>query len=92
MERAYVQMKNIAVVSPSYKVKNHIESVITEIPNFVAHIIVVDDKCPQESGHIAEELKNSRVIVIYHEYNQGVGGWKTCSQCKYDRMCKHTYN
>lgn len=65
---------SIAVVIPSYKVKNHIKSVITEIPDSVTHIIVVDDKCPQESGHIAEELKNLRVTVIYHEYNQGVGG------------------
>lgn len=65
---------NIAVVIPSYKVGKHIERVIIEIPNFVKYIIVVDDQCPQNSGKIADALKNNRVIVCYHEVNQGVGG------------------
>ena len=68
-------MKNsIFVVVPSYKTRNHIESVINNIPDFVDKIIVVDDKCPQNSGKIVENLNNRRTIVLYHDTNQGVGG------------------
>lgn len=65
---------NISVVIPSYKVSKHILDVIKDIPNFVNHIIVIDDKCPQNSGNIAETSTDNRVIVCYHEINQGVGG------------------
>lgn len=65
---------NVAVVIPSYKVAKHIVDVINDIPEFVTNIIVIDDKCPQNSGKIAETLNNTRVIVCYHELNQGVGG------------------
>ncbi|PPK59398.1 glycosyl transferase family 2 [Malaciobacter marinus] len=64
----------ISVVIPSYKVDKHIENVIKNIPNFVNNIIVVDDKCPQNSGKIAEDLDDKRVIVCYHSENSGVGG------------------
>lgn len=65
---------NISVVIPSYKVSKHILDVIKDIPTFVKHIIVIDDKCPQNSGNIAETSNDDRVIVCYHEINQGVGG------------------
>ena len=65
---------NLAVVIPSYKVSKHILKVIIDIPEFINHIIVVDDKCPENSGKIAETSKDTRVIVCYHEFNQGVGG------------------
>lgn len=70
-----VKMKtNISVVIPSYKVTEYILDVIKDIPEFVNHIIVVDDKCPQNSGQIAKTLSDNRVIVCYHEKNLGVGG------------------
>ena len=65
---------NIAVVIPSYKVSKHILEVIKDIPSFVTHIIVIDDKCPQNSGNIAETATDKRVVVCYHQVNQGVGG------------------
>jgi dolichol-phosphate mannosyltransferase len=64
----------LAVVVPCYKVASNIISVINEIPNIVSHIIIIDDKCVQNSGKIAESLNDSRVTVLYHEKNQGVGG------------------
>ena len=70
-----VKMKtNISVVIPSYKVTEYILDVIKDIPEFVNHIIVVDDKCPQNSGQIAKNSSDSRVIVCYNEKNLGVGG------------------
>ena len=66
--------KIITVVIPSYKVSKHILDVINDIPEFINYIIVVDDKCPQNSGNIAESSTDKRVVVCYHEVNQGVGG------------------
>jgi glycosyltransferase involved in cell wall biosynthesis len=50
--------------------------VIEGLPGMVDHIIVVDDKCPQVSGNIAVELQTGdpRILVLFHEINQGVGG------------------
>lgn len=65
----------IAVVIPSYKVRNHILGVIREIPPEVARIYVVDDCCPDGSGSFVEEnCSDERVVVIRHGVNQGVGG------------------
>lgn len=64
----------IAVVVPSYKVETHIFEVIKTIPEFVDFIIVVDDKCPNGSGNIAKDLTQERLVVVFHEENQGVGG------------------
>jgi glycosyltransferase involved in cell wall biosynthesis len=64
--------QKIAVVIPAYNVLKHLKDVIISIPDFVDKIIVVDDKCPQNSGKIVENL--DRVTVIYHSKNQGVGG------------------
>ena len=66
----------IGVVIPTYKAKNHIQSVINGVPDWVDHIIVVDDKCPQDSGSlILNNYKNdTRIHVIFHDTNQGVGG------------------
>lgn len=65
---------HISVVIPSYKVSRHILEVINSMPNFVDYIIIIDDKCPQNSGKIAETSDDNRVIVCYHEENKGVGG------------------
>lgn len=65
---------NISVVIPSYKVSKHILNVINDMPQFINHIIIVDDKCPQNSGKIAETSSDNRIIVCYHEKNLGVGG------------------
>lgn len=64
----------VTVVIPSYKVSKYIVSIIKDIPVFVNHIIIVDDKCPQNSGEMAETSTDNRAIVCYHEKNLGVGG------------------
>jgi glycosyltransferase involved in cell wall biosynthesis len=63
-----------AVIIPAYKVSKQIVSVILGIPESIDHIIVIDDKCPENSGKKAEEMGDRRVIVVYHEKNLGVGG------------------
>ena len=63
-----------AVVVPAYKVSGHIQEVVESVPDLIDHIIVIDDKCPEGSGKIAESLNDPRVSIIYHEQNKGVGG------------------
>ena len=64
--------KQISVVIPAYKVRQHIKNVVLTVPDFIDNIIVVDDKCPNGSSDIIKELE--KVIVINHVDNQGVGG------------------
>jgi len=65
----------IAVVIPSYKVRNHILGVITQIGPEVGRIYVVDDCCPEGSGDFVESnCGDERVTVVRNSANQGVGG------------------
>ncbi|GFM54658.1 glycosyltransferase family 2 protein [Pseudomonas cichorii] len=64
-----------AVVIPSFKVKDHILDVITGVGESVSRIYVVDDCCPQGSGHEVEKhCADRRVRVIFNPVNLGVGG------------------
>jgi glycosyltransferase involved in cell wall biosynthesis len=64
----------IAIVIPAYKVKEGLRGLLLSIPNDINSIIVVDDKCPQFSGIEAENANDSRITVLYHKQNMGVGG------------------
>lgn len=65
----------IAVIIPSYKVREHILGVIETIGPEVQRIYVVDDCCPDQSGnHVEAHCRDPRVVVIRHAENQGVGG------------------
>ncbi|CAG9180240.1 hypothetical protein LMG23994_04379 [Cupriavidus pinatubonensis] len=65
----------IAVVIPCFKVKGHILGVIARIGPEVDAIYVVDDCCPEGSGDFVDaHCQDSRVRVLRHATNQGVGG------------------
>ena len=66
---------HIAVVIPAYRVENYVADVIARVPEFVTTIIAVDDKSPDRTGQLLDELARSdnRLIVIHHEVNGGVG-------------------
>jgi dolichol-phosphate mannosyltransferase len=63
---------NIAVVIPVYKVERHIKQVIETLPDFIDHVIVVDDNCPKMSLRLIEN--NKKNTIIKHDKNLGVGG------------------
>lgn len=64
----------IAVVIPCYKVKGQILNVIKNIGPEVNFIFVIDDACPQRTGsHVESFSSDSRIIVIKHQQNMGVG-------------------
>jgi len=65
----------IAVVIPSYKVVRHIATVVAAVGQEVELIYCVDDACPEGSGDFIEaNITDSRVRVLRHAVNQGVGG------------------
>lgn len=66
---------SVAVVIPSYKVTQHVLSVIAAIGPECGRIYVVDDACPEGSGHhVQTQCNDPRVRVLFHEQNKGVGG------------------
>jgi len=65
----------IAVVIPSFRVRDHILGVIAGIGPEVWRIYVVDDCCPEGSGNLVEErCREDRVRVVRNAQNLGVGG------------------
>lgn len=64
----------VGVVIPAYRVAAHIEDVIRGIPESIRTIIVVDDKSPDDTARIVEELADARVTLVRHPENRGVGG------------------
>ncbi|MBN7286815.1 glycosyltransferase, partial [Vibrio cholerae] len=67
--------KKIAVVIPTYRVLSKIGQVLIRIPDYVSRIYIVDDCCDQGSGeYVAENFSDSRIEVLFHTQNQGVGG------------------
>lgn len=65
----------ICVVIPAFKVKAHVLGVIASIGPEVQRIVVVDDACPEKSGEfVSQNCKDTRVEVVYHRINLGVGG------------------
>jgi dolichol-phosphate mannosyltransferase len=65
----------ICVVIPCYREKAHILNVIDRIPDYVDHIICIDDCCPDNTGnYIKDNFEDNRISVITHNNNQGVGG------------------
>jgi dolichol-phosphate mannosyltransferase len=65
----------IGVVIPCFKVTRHVMGVIEAIGPEVEAIFAVDDCCPDRSGDfIAQRCSDTRVTVLRHDVNQGVGG------------------
>jgi glycosyltransferase involved in cell wall biosynthesis len=68
--------KTVCVVIPCYNEETQIEKVITTMPEYVDHMIIVDDLSKDRT---VEKIKkkqeiNKKVILIEHTINQGVGG------------------
>lgn len=51
-----------------------ISTVISTMPDYVDHIVIVDDHSPDATSEVVARLADPRVKLIRHEVNQGVGG------------------
>lgn len=64
----------IAVVIPCFLVADHIGQVVATIPEFVDHIVAVNDCCPEGTADALKDIDDSRLLVVFHDRNKGVGG------------------
>jgi dolichol-phosphate mannosyltransferase len=67
---------DVAAVIPCYRVEREIESVLRGLPDYIKHIIVVDDASPDSTADLvtAAAKKDSRITLICLRQNLGVGG------------------
>ncbi len=65
---------SIAVIIPAYRVEKWISRVISNLPDYVDEIIVVDDASPDNLVQVVNDLNLPKVTLLHHEINQGVGG------------------
>ena len=71
--------KSVAVVIPCYDEESQIHGVLETIPDFVDAVIVVDDRSKDKTVEVVEQFieadggQSSRVTLIRHENNKGVG-------------------
>ena len=63
----------ISVVIPCYRARPYILDVIHGLPDFITHIIVVDDGCPDKTGEYVQSYHYDKVQIIFREKNGGVG-------------------
>lgn len=70
------QNKQIAVVVPCYNEESQIEQVIATIPDYIDAIVVIDDVSRDNTVKVIKHAQqsNSKVVLIKHDKNQGVGG------------------
>ena len=68
--------KTVAVVVPAYNEEKLIAKTITSVPDLVDRIIVVNDASTDRMAKIVEDMteSDSRIYLMEHEVNQGVGG------------------
>ncbi|QIG38313.1 glycosyltransferase family 2 protein [Microbacterium sp. 4R-513] len=64
----------VAAVVPAYREELMIGQVIETMPDYVDHIVIVDDCSPDDTSGAVQRLANPRVELIRHEVNLGVGG------------------
>lgn len=68
------QGHRIAIVVPAFNEESHILDVIRGLPEFVDHVIVIDDASPDGTADRALSSNDSRLDLIRHSKNKGVGG------------------
>lgn len=64
----------IVVVIPAYRAANSILGVLEGIPDYVKNIVVVDDCSPDFTSAMVAKSSDTRIVLIRHEKNVGVGG------------------
>ncbi|MBK8255113.1 MAG: glycosyltransferase family 2 protein [Polyangiaceae bacterium] len=61
------------MVIPSYNEEAWIAETVSTIPEFVDHIILVDDASTDATSRVAHSLPDGRLEIVRHETNRGVG-------------------
>ena len=89
------KISSISIIFPLFKDRKTVKKMITKSQKVLKkskiknnEIVIVDDGCPERSGHLAKKIAkgNKNIKVIFHQKNLGYGaaiktGFKNC---KYD--------
>lgn len=67
-------MSSIACIIPAYNEEAFIEGVIASVPEYVQHIVVINDASTDATEEIVKRIPDPRIHLISHTTNQGVGG------------------
>jgi glycosyltransferase involved in cell wall biosynthesis len=73
MTDAELRNARIAVVVPAYNEARLIARTVSSVPDYVQHIVVVDDGSRDTTAQAARMLLDPRVSVVSHPENRGVG-------------------
>jgi glycosyltransferase involved in cell wall biosynthesis len=68
-----LQQRTIAVIVPAFNEERFIESTLTSIPDYVDHIVVVDDGSSDGTAACVQKSRDRRVVLLQHDRNRGVG-------------------
>jgi glycosyltransferase involved in cell wall biosynthesis len=68
--------KSVAVVVPAYNEERLIGKVLATMPEFIDHVVAVDDASDDRTGEVVKDrqLQDSRITYLRHTKNEGVGG------------------
>ncbi|MBU1306363.1 MAG: glycosyltransferase family 2 protein [Alphaproteobacteria bacterium] len=69
--------RSICVVVPAYNEETQIDRVIDTMPDYVDHIVIVNDKSKDRTSEVVRSnvaFATGRIVLIEHDVNQGVGG------------------
>jgi glycosyltransferase involved in cell wall biosynthesis len=72
----------IFVVIPCFNVERHVAAVVASVPDYVDGIVAVDDASTDSTGSVLRGLADTRLGVVSHERNQGVGGATISGFCR----------
>ena len=64
---------SVCVVVPAYQECRLLPVTLRTMPEFVDHIVVVDDGSTDNTGQSAAQINDKRVTVLQHSRNQGAG-------------------
>jgi glycosyltransferase involved in cell wall biosynthesis len=66
--------RRIAVVVPAYNEARHVGRVVASVPEYVDHVVAVDDCSTDDTPSVIASVGDARVVALRTPENQGVGG------------------
>jgi glycosyltransferase involved in cell wall biosynthesis len=68
--------KSVGVIIPAHNEGTQIERVLDSLPDFVDHIVIINDCSTDNTADIIKQHQDNdpRIVLLEHETNRGVGG------------------